>query len=213
MFPMIVSVGMCDLLRSGNLRVMEVHDQTLALSSIVVDLFFKISVDGHALQKFGGWKRKGCSLSAFTQFPIQKEKILPSTLAKNVDELWASAVPKNHPATVNKGCCTNGDVPSGALTTPILTCHRECFTSPEKKGARLWADLFQILSYSYRYYRYYYDHVLQVPSYCVWGSHTMQGRTSPNHPRFLHRPIRSWQAYRKEVNDRKETGKRLKCVA
>ena len=38
MFPMIVSVGMCDLLRSGNLRVMEVHDQTLALSSIAVDL-------------------------------------------------------------------------------------------------------------------------------------------------------------------------------
>ena len=133
MFPMIVSVGMCDLLRSGNLRVMEVHDQTLALSSIVVDLFFKISVDGHALQKFGGWKRKGCSLSAFTQFPIQKEKILPSTLAKNVDELWASAVPKNHPATVNKGCCTNGDVRLERLLHQYLRAIGSVLRPPKKK--------------------------------------------------------------------------------
>lgn len=158
---------------------MEVHDQTYALSSILVDVFKDLDRWPCAPEIWVGEKERVVAFGFPTQFPIQKEKILPSTLAKNVDELWASAVPKNHPATTIKAAArmatsvwsayyTNTYVPSGV------------FYVPRKKEHVCGLILFQILSYSYRYYRYYYDHVLQVPTCVCLGFPYHAGADQPH---------------------------------
>lgn len=163
-------------------------------------------------RNLGGWKRKGCRfrLSNPISHPKRKNSAIYSRKKRGLTlGICCTQEPSSNS---HKGCCTNGDVRLERLLHQYLRAIGSVLRPP-KKGARLWADsvpntllLLQVLQVLLRpRATSAYLCVSGVPIPCRGGPATRQ--------RFVHRPSRSWQAYRKEVNGRKETGKRLKCVA